>query len=324
MKIKYISFLTLAIVLFCCLAGCDSIVYDDLSGCPQGVNFEFYRQTPCEQSPYYPTEIRQLRIFAFDEKERLVDVFSEKDITLSPDYRYSVPFNRKGKFTFVAWGGSDLSAYDFSSFKKGITSKQEMKVALRLERKRVPSAPGPLYIGFSGISSDGKEESGTVYKRVAFNMQELTYRIHFTIKSTPVPFPVGGNFLIKIEDDNGVYDFSGKIAPCERFEYTTDVVCDTNGVLKADFMLMKLDEGRNAIASVIDKTTGKTIYTANLVDDIILYKEDFGIPPYSLECHHDFPITLIFINGRETWNLIRATVLDWNVVSRPVELDYYG
>ncbi len=324
MKIKYISFLRLAILLFCCLAGCDSVVYDDLSGCPQGVNFEFYRQTPCEQSPYYPTEIRQLRIFAFDERERLVDVFSEKDIILSPEYRYSVPFNRKGKFTFVAWGGSDLSTYVFSAFKKGSTSKQEMEVALRLEGKRVSSASGPLYIGFSGISMVGKENSGTFYERVAFNMQELTYRIHFTIKSTPNPFPTGENFIIKIEDDNGVYDFSGKIAPCERFEYTADAVCDANGVLKVDFILMKLEEGRNAIVSVINKTTGKAIYTANLVDDIILYKEDFGVPPYSLECDHDFPITLIFNNEGETWNLIQAAVLDWNVVSRPVELDYYG
>lgn len=324
MKIRYISFLALSMLLSCCFAGCDSAVYDDLNGCPQGVKFNFYRQTPCEQLPYYPPEIRQVRIFAFDEKERLVDVFSEKDIILSPDYQYSVPFNHRGKFFFVAWGGSDLSAYDFPAFKKGSVSKQEMKVVLRLEERRVSSAPGPLYVGFSDISMTGKENSGTVYERVAFNMQELTCRVHFTIKSTPVPFPAGENFIIKIEDDNGAYDFSGNIAPCERFEYTADAVCDANGVLNADFILMKLEEGRNAIVSMINKTTGKTIYTANLVDDIILYKEDFGVPPYSLECDHDFPITLVFNYKGDTWNLIHATVLDWNVVSRPVELDYYG
>lgn len=50
---------------------------------------------------------------------------------------------------------------------------------------------------------------GSVYERVSFNMRELTYRVHFTIKSIPDPFPMDEKFVIRIEDDNGVYDFNG-------------------------------------------------------------------------------------------------------------------
>lgn len=50
---------------------------------------------------------------------------------------------------------------------------------------------------------------GSVYERVAFNMQELTYRVHFTISSIGSPFPIDEEFVIRIEDDNGVYDFNG-------------------------------------------------------------------------------------------------------------------
>ena len=112
-----------------------------------------------------------------------------------------------------------------------------------------------------------------------------------------------------------------RIALCERFEYATEAVRDAEGALKADFTLMKLEEGRNAFVSLIDKTTGEILYTANLVDDILMFRGDAGEPPYSLECDHDFPITLKLKYEKETWMLIQATVLDWNVVSRPIEME---
>ena len=71
-------------------------------------------------------------------------------------------------------------------------------------------------------------------------------------------------FVIRIEDDNGVYDFNGQIALCERFEYVAEATRDTEGVLKADFTLMKLEEGRNTLVSLVNKTTGEILYTANL------------------------------------------------------------
>ena len=251
----------------------------------------------------------------------LVGEFSDRNMVLSADYSLPATLRHTGKLTFVAWGGSDLAAYDFSGFKKGVTTKREMRVALRLKENRISSAPGPLYVGVSSVSLENREDMGSVYERVAFNMRELTYRIHFTIISTSDPFPVGEDFIIRIEDDNGVYDFNGQIAIGERFEYTTEAVCDAEGALKADFTLMKLEEGRNALVSLIDKTTGVTLYTADLVDDIIMFRGDAGEPPYSLECDHDFPITLKLKYEKETWTLVQATVLDWNVISRPIELE---
>lgn len=196
-----------------------------------------------------------------------------------------------------------------------------MQVSLRLKNGRISSALGPLYVGLASISLENRKDMGSVYERVAFNMQELTYRVHFTISSIGSPFPIDEEFVIRIEDDNGVYDFNGRIALCERFEYATEAVHDAEGALKADFTLMKLEEGRNAFVSLIDKTTGEILYTANLVDDILMFRGDAGEPPYSLECDHDFPITLKLKYEKETWMLIQATVLDWNVVSRPIELE---
>ena len=321
MKIRSVHSVAFIVLLACCLIGCNSAVFDDLGRCPQGVNLQFYSQTPCERFPDYPSDIREVRVFAFDDEDLLIGEFSDKKAILSADYSLSATLRHTGKLTFVAWGGSDLEAYDFSDFREGITTRQEMQVSLRLKNGRISSAPGSLYVGFASISLENREDMGSVYERVAFNMQELTYRVHFTVSSILSPFPADEDFIIRIEDDNGVYDFNGRIALCERFEYVTEAVRDAEGALKADFTLMKLEEGRNAIVSLIDRTTGETLYTADLVDDILMFRGDAGEPPYSLECDHDFPITLKLKYGRKTWTLVQATVLDWNVISRPIELE---
>ncbi len=95
-----------------CLIGCDFAVFDDLVSCPQGVSFHFYRQTPCEQFPNYPSDIRQVRVFAFDANGVLVGEFSDKKVLLSADYSLSATLQHTGKLTFVAWGGSDLTLHN--------------------------------------------------------------------------------------------------------------------------------------------------------------------------------------------------------------------
>ena len=157
MRIRSVHPVTFIMLLACCLIGCDSAVFDNLSDCPQGVNFHFYSQTPCEQFPNYPSDIRQVRVFAFDEKDVLVSEFSDKKAVLSADYSLPVTLRHTGKLTFVAWGGRDLEAYDFSGFKEGVTTKQEMWVALRLKDRRVSSASGSLYVGLVSISLENRE-----------------------------------------------------------------------------------------------------------------------------------------------------------------------
>ena len=75
---------------------------------------------------------------------------------------------------------------------------------------------------------------GSVYERVAFNMRELTYRVHFTIRPIPDPFPMDEEFVIRVEDDNGVYEFKGQIDLCERFETVEEATRDRDVVLKTD------------------------------------------------------------------------------------------
>lgn len=73
--------------------------------------------------------IAQVRVFAFDEKGILADEFSDPGFSPRADSFLPAVFKKPGKYTFVAWGAGDFSDYDFSDFRKGETSIQDMRVS---------------------------------------------------------------------------------------------------------------------------------------------------------------------------------------------------
>ena len=297
--------------------GCESLLYDDLKDCPQGVYFSFYRQSPCASGREYPEEIKQVKVFVFDENEVLVEMFQSDNIKISADYRLMTSFYRIGTFTFVAWGGSDLSTYDFTPFKKGGTKKNELLVALQRQSSEYTGKPTVIYWGEADpLTIEDRTGKGTVFDEVEFNMQELTNRIRITIHG----LSESDDYSVSITDNNGVYDFNGDFAEDSRFDYLSTV--SRNGkLLKTDFVVMKLAEGRNVRLAITNTTTGKVGYEVNMVDDLIMYRGDSGEPPYKLECDHDFNIVIVFQENPEkgeNYMLMKVVVNDWNVIKREV------
>lgn len=300
--------------------GCDNLIYDDLSDCHQGVDFAFYTQTPCESGPSYPAVIEQVRIFAFDSNNVLAEVFEDKNAILSSDYFLRTYFNKVGTFTFVAWGGADLDSYNFSSFEKNKTTKDQMFVSLKRQSAEFAEKAQPLYYGVSNpLTITNRADMGSIFDYVKINLQELTNRLSFNIQGLSKV----SEYSVTITDDNGVYDFNADFAPDSRFNYITDVY-HNDGNLLANFSIMKLAENRNARLTIKNKTTGKIVYEVNLIEDLIMYTGDSGqAPPYSLECDHDFVIVIKFEGNPEaleTYMLLKVVVNDWNVITRPVIL----
>ena len=57
--------------------GCDSVIYEDMLDCPQGVYLRFYTKTPCDADSLYPADIKNLNVFVFDEEDRFVAEYTE-------------------------------------------------------------------------------------------------------------------------------------------------------------------------------------------------------------------------------------------------------
>lgn len=314
MKIQRALYFTILLSFLSVFSSCDRAVYDDLRDCPQGVDFKFYRQTPCSVAPSYPSDVKQVRVFAFDGNGVLVGDYSDTQVSLSSGYKLSALLPAGKIFTFVAWGGGNLSEYGFSSFEKGKTKKEDLLLSLIHDSNTDVAHLSPLCYGASSTALDvsSHEGEGSVYETVSINMEEITSHVNLRVKG----LQASDEYSVRILQKSDTYGFDGAYRPAPGFEYSPSVHRDGTTLL-SDFMTMKLLEHGGLQLSILNTTTGKTVYTADLVDDLIMYRGDSGEPPYSLSCTHDFDIVLTL----ESHALIKAVVNDWNVITRPVDLD---
>ena len=307
--------LFVCLILLSCLSGCDSVIYDDLSNCPQGVIFRFAETTPCDAKPTYPSDIKHVRVFAFDEYDILVDIFEDDRVSLSDTYELKVPFKSSGMYSFVAWAGADLKSYTFTGMEKGKSSKSQLMVSLPPSGAD-PGIPAHIFVGRAANTLDleGQEQVGTVYHPIDINLRELTNRIHLTL----IGLPTYRNYAISLRVSNGKYDALGSLLPDDPFTYTPEVHVDGDRV-KADFTILKLEQGKEYTLTVTDKVDGKVVYTADLLKDIILAPQASGeTPPYSLECDNDFDIQLTLQYTPDSWMVVSGFVNDWNVIRRDI------
>lgn len=295
--------------------GCDTMIYDDLSECPQGVDFHFYSQTPCETTRNYPTQLKQIRLFAFDENEVLLEELPLNNLTLSAENLYRMSFYKIGTFTFVAWGSDNLSAYEISDFKVGVTTKNQMKLSLA-QRAGEPHAT-LLYYGVSSpLTITDRSQLGTIFDRVDINMKEFTNRIYLTVHG----LPADGSFSVAVVENNGAFLFNGDFAKNTGWVYQLPLKNEGN-LFKADMLtLFKLAENRNTKLTVTNNKLNRVIYEADLVNDLILNREQATPPPYKLECERDFHIDIFLEHDGSTWMIVRAIINNWNLVYRNVIL----
>ena len=311
----------LVVALAMALVGCDSMIYEDLTDCPQEVTFHMFRQTPCDGTVrYYPQEIKDVHIFAFDQTNTLVRKFSASNLVLTPDYRLTVPFDIQGKFTFVAWGSDSIDCYKTSDFTEGVTTKSELIESLTHPAGRVDEMPSRLFFGQYGdsLTRDYKAKSGSHLDTLGLNMLEYTYRLTVNIYGLDST----KTYKVYITDNNDAYDFDGHMLT-GRPEFAYNAEPDRYGtLLSSSFTTLQLTEGGNSRLIVYNETDDKEVYNAKLVDDLIMFRGGRTLPPYSLDCKHDFNIHLWLekdpVVTTDTYMVVRAIIDDWNVITRSV------
>lgn len=300
------------------LSGCHTGIYSDLSDCPQGVDFTFHVQTPCQAQPTYPSDITEVHIFAFDDEGRLTRSVDATGITLTKDYVLRTDYYHIGTSDFVVWAGSDLSRIDFGSFTEGVTMRDEMIAAVKRQAESLTGPLPTLYVGTpvdGPLTQEDRSHLGTMYDRVAIHLTQITNRVNFTIKG----LDASRTYAIAIEDDNSRYTIDGSFAKDDRFVYTPLTMGQKGSTLTASFDLLRLAKGRHASVIITDTTTGEVVWSRNLIEELILYSAA-GEPPYSLECDHLFDIELQLSIHNDTFVAVSATINQWNVVFRDVNL----
>lgn len=312
----WITLLALGTILW----GCNSLVYDDLSDCPQGVYVKFYSMTPCEVDSTFIGQVSDLHLFAFNEQDMLVSMTALKDVNLDRNNQILVPLSN-GYYSFIGWAGVN-DKFTMSSFTEGVTTKKDVMLTLKSQNNRaVALGDHKVWQGISPVVFlEDPAEVGTQYKYTAVNLQEVTNRINVEVElhESVLGDTDPRDYVIEISSANGTINIDGTMPLNKEALTYPATIAYTNNNLTASYSLMDLKTGYNNLISVKNVVTDELIWQGDLLGTVLLKNDNVN-----LACDNDFDVKFVIKDkclNCGTYICWAIYVNDWQIHSYETEL----
>ncbi|PLB87336.1 hypothetical protein C0T31_00120 [Dysgonamonadaceae bacterium] len=294
---------------------CDSLIYEDMNDCPQGVYVKFYSKTPCDVDSLYPSDIKNLRIYVFDANDVFVKEYAVDNVTLSNNFEFLIPLEGFGMYSFIAWSGID-DRFTVNSLQPGKTIKDEALLQLKCSAEIAENLEGTkLYMGTSpSVLLPDPQEYGSYYAHTAVNMLEITNRIQVIVEGFAHP----EDYTVYFTIHNGNYTVKGNIIEGEHLNYyCSGIICENN-LLTANFTTLKLETGFDDWLYLQTKSGETVFYQEDFLGTILMQN-----PEINLNCDHDFVIRFKVKEDEGTYVVVGVWVNDWQIHTYPTGIDSY-
>ena len=305
--------------------GCDSLVYDDLADCPQGVYVKFYSMTPCASDSTFIGSVPSLTVFAFDENQKLVTSVTQQNVNLGRDFEVMMPVS-DGSFTFVAWAGVD-DKFTKGTFTNGSTTRKDVMlklnaasgVAANLSGTRVWQGESPA------VYLPNPEESGSLYRHTAVNLREVTNRVKLIVEFDKATMKAYDPEALhaEVSSANGTLRIDGSMPLNEPALVYPSAPVHGENLATWDYNVMDLKTGysnRLHIYYTGNKEEGETVFDGDLIASILLRAVEKGV---NMDCENDFTIKFLIKDYCvECWTHFSCSIYvnDWLVHSYETEM----
>lgn len=285
-------FFIIAILLW----GCQSMIYEDLKDCPQGVYVKFYSKNTCANDTTFLGEVPALAIFAFDDRGKLKAIVEQENVNLKQDFDILVPIS-DGNYSLIAWAGVDDN-FRKNTFTLGATSMQDVMLSIDSARNNIArtNAIGQIWQGKSPtICLPDPSEYGSLYKHTAINLRELTTRVRVivefdeTIKEDLDPKKLD----VTLSSANGVINIDGRTPsniPLLTYEPIDKKIEDNISIW--DYSMLNLTPGCNSKLNITYNANSKkeTVFSGDLISSILLKAAEKGV---NMDCEKDFTVKFL-------------------------------
>lgn len=304
------------------LWGCDRLVYDDLSDCPQGVYVKFYSMTPCAVDSAFIGQVSDVHLFTFNAQDVLVSVTSQQNVNLDKNNQLLVPVSN-GYYSFIGWAGVN-DKFTVASFTEGVTTKKDVMLTLKSQNKQaVDLGNHKVWQGASpAVFLEDPALVGTKYEYTTINLQEVTNRInvevelHESILESANP----RDFSIEMTSANGTMNIDGTMPlNTEVLHYPTKITY-TDNKATAHFSLMDLQTGYNSQITVKNTAQDEVIWQGDLLGTLLLKNSNIN-----LACDNDFDVKFVIKDkclNCYTYICWSIYVNDWLIHSYETELGW--
>ena len=307
--------------------GCDSLIYDDLKDCPQGVYVKFYSKTPCADDSLFIGNVSSLTVFAFDQEGKLSTTVEQHNVNLSRDFEVLVPVSN-GNYSFIAWAGVN-EKLGRKSFTPGITTKEDIMVTINSTNgvaERLNNTTERIWQGESPIVFlPNPEEYGSLYKYTAVNLRELTNRVKVIVEFDNVTMkeydPTKLN--VAVSSANGTVRINGTMpmnTPVLTYPSIETKLEGNTG--EWNYAMLDLATGYSNKLNITYTGNDKeeTVFDGDLIASILLRAVDKGV---NLDCENDFTVKFLIKDYcAECWTHFSCAIYvnNWLVHSYSTDL----
>lgn len=332
-----------------------SLMHDDLEECPSGVDLRFVYDYNIDRADMFPAHVGGVTVYVFDEQGKFVTSHEESNTAenrplASPLYSMHLEL-APGTYSFIALahqrGYEECLSRPGAKYRRTVLSAgthaaTDLAVTLDRTNGQVEHAGMPLDTLWHGMGTQPvvvrDMEAATQTISLMRDTKNLTVSLHNLDDRSDIDI---ADFDIAITAANGKTGHDNSVLDDETLTYTPYALWNTSFTAAAQrgeddpaedslertahaalafnrimHYASAADNARNAMLTIANRTTGKTVARINLPDCLAQGRGAFEHLNYSpqefLDREHDYKLDF-FIKG-DTWQYaeLSISVLSWS------------
>ena len=334
------------------LASCNSVIYDYEGDCSVTYRLKFRYDRNLKWADAFASEVRSVRIYAFDNDGTLVREFAESGSRLATD-NYEMTLDLPaGNYHLVAWCGIDNEGVQpqfdvLPTTKLGSTRLGSLSCRLRRESHELYPAKSDrrlefMFHGELDVELPDDENGGDYTYTMPLTKNTNHIRVilqHLSGEDLDV-----SKFGFRIEEANGHYAHNNTLLEDETITYLpyaklsgeagvvltgentrSDVVTVKTAIADLSTVRMMADRTQNMMLTITDDE-GTDVARIPLIDYALLtkdyYEDAYGRRMTNqefLDREDDFTLTL-FLDKGQRWIVARVYINSWRVVQNDYDM----
>lgn len=350
MTVKY-GILSLVAVLSMAASGCSSI-FDDLEPCSSGVDLKFVYDYNIDRADMFPDHVGAVTVYVFDEQGNYI---SSKEELNTPEEKplaeplYSMHLDLEpGTYSFIALAhqrGYDEclsnpgAKYRRSAMSPTRSTASDLTVTLDREGGVVKHAGMHLDTLWHGMSAEPLTVRDMEAASQTISLMRDTKNLTISLHNLDNPADMDiDEFEIAITNDNGKIGHDNTLLDDETLTYTPYALWNTSFATKGEEgdqndrlertahaalafnRIMHYpdaaDNNRNALLTITNRTTGKTVARINLPDCLAQGRGAFEYLHYSpqefLDREHDYKLDFFIRGDKWQYAELSISILSWS------------
>ncbi|MDE7470419.1 MAG: FimB/Mfa2 family fimbrial subunit [Paramuribaculum sp.] len=296
----------LCIALAAGLTSCDSVIYDDLDPCPQGLVIRFVYDYNMEFANAFPSQVDCLTVLFYDSEGRYVHTETVSDAALLSDENWRLTVDlAPGDYTILAYGGMlcSQSSFSFNAVPAAGSLMTDLTVSLNPALLTSPAGT-QLHPLFYGRLSAAIESTDTERREVTVPMMKDTNNLRILLQNVDGTPCLDTDFNYTLTAENTQMNWQNALLPVSEVTYMPwargqatagTVASGTENVLAfAEFSSSRFVAGSPLTLTITRATDGSTVLRIPLIDYLLLLKSQEFSDMGSQE----------FLDRESRWNMI--------------------